>query len=435
MKKTINISIMIVASIAIILTAVLCTFAYYRVFREEVLEELAAYTRLLSDADPENISEYANELSKADIRLTLIDKNGEVIFDNVASDVESLENHRSRAEISDAIENGEGYSIRRSSTINRSNYYCAVKLHDGSILRTSKQTSSIYSIFGHAFPVVAVIIIVILIMCFAISHNLTKRILKPIKNTANHLSDDNIPDDTYDELRPIIDHIKEQHADLVHNADIRQEFTANVSHELKTPLTSISGYSELIESGMTDEASTRKFAGEIHHSADRLLTLINDILRLSELDTLTERTPGMEMTDIYEIALVCKEMLYQTAEKYGVNVYVFGEKTFVFADKAMMEELVYNLCSNAIIYNHPGGNVWITVEDNVLTVRDDGIGISEEHLDRIFERFYRVDKSRSKKTGGTGLGLAIVKHIVELHNAKIQVESTEGKGTVIKISF
>ena len=239
----------------------------------------------------------------------------------------------------------------------------------------------------------------------------------------------------YKELRPVMEHIRGQHADIIKNAHMRQEFTANVSHELKTPLTSISGYSELIESGMTNENDTKKFAGEIHRNSERLLTLINDILRLSELDISDGDSIQMEEVDLYDIALNCQAMLEPAADKQKVSIIVDGEKCMVRANKLMMEELIYNLTDNAVRYNREGGKVWINVSDGTLSVKDNGIGISKENQERVFERFFRVDKSRSKKTGGTGLGLAIVKHIIELHDARLIVESSESEGTEITVSF
>lgn len=219
---------------------------------------------------------------------------------------------------------------------------------------------------------------------------------------------------------------------------MRQEFTANVSHELKTPLTAISGYAELIEHGMASGADTVRFAGEIHNNASRLLTLINDIIQLSQLDSDTCKVEYTDV-DLYQVAEECVDMLKMNAEKQGVTMRLCGKPSIVFADRQQMEELVYNLCDNAIRYNKRGGSVTVTVNTEkthvFLSVRDTGIGISAEHQDRIFERFYRVDKSRSKATGGTGLGLAIVKHIVSQHGAELSLESQEGKGTEMKVVF
>jgi len=219
---------------------------------------------------------------------------------------------------------------------------------------------------------------------------------------------------------------------------MRQEFTANVSHELKTPLTSISGYSELIETGMATEADVHHFATEIHKNSNRLLTLINDIIRLSELDV-SEDAPLMEKINLAVIARTATDMLAINAEKNSVTLSYDGSHGYIYANKMMMEELVYNLTDNAIRYNNKNGSVDVSVKTVdgkvILRVKDTGIGIPKEHQERIFERFYRVDKSRSKSTGGTGLGLAIVKHIVARNNAQLDMDSEPGKGTDIKVTF
>ena len=219
---------------------------------------------------------------------------------------------------------------------------------------------------------------------------------------------------------------------------MRQEFTANVSHELKTPLTSISGYSELIESGMATDEDVVRFAGEIHQNANRLLTLINDIIRLSELDVSTQEVV-YEQLDLYAMAEKCVDMLQVNAENHDVTLQLSGKSAYVNANREMMNELLYNLCDNAIRYNKKGGRVDVSVEEMdtevVLSVKDTGIGISKEHQERIFERFYRVDKSHSRQTGGTGLGLSIVKHGATLHHAQINVDSDLGKGTKMELLF
>ncbi len=428
---------MIIASAAILMTAVFCTFACYRVFREEVRENLRICTRLLSDKEDirneEVLSRYASELYNDHIRLTLISREGDVIFDNVAR-VEGLDNHLNREEIEKAIENGEGYSVRRSATINRTNYYYAVRLEDGSILRTARESHSIINIFWNAVPLILLVILILLGVCYFSSRALTTLLLAPVEAIASDISH---PESihTYAELEPIIEHIRNQHNDILTHANLRQEFTANVSHELKTPLTAISGYAELIENGLAGEDDTQKFAGEIHKNADRLLTLINDILRLSEFDVLTESDFETQEVDIYEIAGSCMDMLEFKARKHDISIRLEGEKTLVMANRDMMEEVVYNLCDNAIRYNRPGGYVHICVSDHKLRVSDNGIGIPSEYQNRVFERFFRVDKSRSKRTGGTGLGLAIVKHIVTLHGAELSLESTPEQGTTILIRF
>ncbi|MBR6614613.1 MAG: ATP-binding protein, partial [Lachnospiraceae bacterium] len=242
----------------------------------------------------------------------------------------------------------------------------------------------------------------------------------------------------YKELTPFMTTIRQQHEDILKNAQMRQEFTANVSHELKTPLTAISGYAELINHGMASKETAARFAGEIHKNAARLLSLINDIIQLSQLDGGRKQMEFVNL-DLLALAEECVDMLALNAQKQNVTMQVLGRKSMVMADKQLMEELVYNLCDNAIRYNNHGGSVTVTVDQEnghtYLLVKDTGIGISKENQERVFERFYRVDKSRSKATGGTGLGLAIVKHIVSQHNATISIESEVGKGTEIRVDF
>lgn len=437
MKQFINIRIMILSTAAILLTAVFCTLAYYNVFRQEVMDNLKICIRLLSEKEmikeKETLESYAEKLYDDDFRLTLIRPDGRVVFDNVAK-VEGLDNHKSRVEIEQAMKKGEGESIRRSATINRTNYYYAIRLKDGSILRASRESHSMINIFWHALPMIILAVIVLVFSCYFISRLWTMRLLGPIEALADHIEQED-QDCPYPELEPVIAHIRKQHQDIVENAMNRQEFTANVSHELKTPLTAISGYAELIENDLTTREDTLKFAGEIHNSASRLLTLINDILRLSEFDISRPDNFEMEEVNLYDIAVTCGEMLELKAKDHDVTISVEGEKTLIMANKDMMEEILYNLCDNAIRYNKPGGRVTVLVKDKTLSVRDTGIGIPKEYQSRIFERFFRVDKSRSRKTGGTGLGLAIVKHIASVHGASLHMESQPGEGTEVTIQF
>ncbi len=217
----------------------------------------------------------------------------------------------------------------------------------------------------------------------------------------------------------------------------RREFSANVSHELKTPLQSIIGSAELLENGMVKTEDIPRFVGYIRSEATRLVTLINDIIHLSQLDE--DSSPVRESVDLYEVANEAVESLSASAEKKGVTLNLNGSSCFINGVRRYIYEIVYNLCDNAIRYNVDSGSVTVNVsEDNnntVLMVSDTGIGIAPEHQSRIFERFYRVDKSHSKETGGTGLGLSIVKHAAAYHGAKISMESTLGKGTEIKVVF
>ena len=231
----------------------------------------------------------------------------------------------------------------------------------------------------------------------------------------------------------ILDVTEKQKAEMM-----RREFSANVSHELKTPLMSISGYAEIMKNGLVRPEDMKNFAGRIFDEASRLSTLVGDIIKLSRLDE-ADGTLPTETVDLYEMACETKEQLFMSAEKNHITVEVSGSSARITGVPQVLGEMLYNLCDNAIKYNRPGGHVWMDVRCDgdcvVLKVADDGIGIAKEHQERIFERFYRVDKSHSKETGGTGLGLSIVKHGAMLHNAGMDIESTPGQGTRLKFIF
>ncbi len=371
------------------------------------------------------------------LRITWVSADGTVLYDNDAS-ADQLENHLDRPEIVQALESGEGESVRKSSTMNMNTIYYAVLLDDGSVLRLSSDVCSISSVFVTAFPAILLIAVVIILLCALIARFLTRKLLAPIDQLAEHIEDvSHTP--VYKELIPFVNTIRSQHENILSAARSRQDFTANVSHELKTPLTAISGYAELIENHMVDQEQETKFAGKIRQNADRLVTLINDIIRLSELDRSDEAQIVFEEIDLYEAARDRVDLLAVSAQNRNIRLSLEGESCMIHANRNMITELIDNLCANAIHYNNPGGWVSASVqkqeEKTVLIVADTGIGIPRDLQERVFERFYRVDKSRSKETGGTGLGLAIVKHIVELHGAEISLESEVGKGTKITVEF
>ncbi len=225
----------------------------------------------------------------------------------------------------------------------------------------------------------------------------------------------------------------------IKSEEIRREFSANVSHELKTPLTTIRGFGEMMENGIiSDEADVRKYGGTIYREASRLLTLINDIMRLSEIE---EENPHAlnESVDLLEAARDCEEILQSKAADHEVTIEINGTKTLVRGSRTYLTELLLNLMDNSVKYNRSGGMVRVTVDSLPecarIVVEDNGIGISEADTERVFERFYRVDKSRSKETGGTGLGLSIVKHVVSLHGGDLKVFSELGKGTRITVTL
>ena len=437
LKKKINFRFILIGCLTTIGMMILLTVVYYESFQKEVVDDLKSYTLELKKIgvfdEPQRI---IRKKGRESIRITVVEKDGTVIFDNCV-DVRDMDNHEKRPEVEQALEKGEGQAIRTSSTLNMSTFYYAVRLDNGTVLRTAKEADSVWSVFARSIPYVAVIAIVMLAAMFISSHRLTKSIILPIESMAKDMEHTG-QFQTYEEIQPFIDTIQQQHFDLLKSSKMRQEFTANVSHELKTPLTAISGYSELIENGMANQEDIIRFASEIHRSSNRLLTMINDIIRLSELDVV-ENAVDIENIHMGELAQQIVDMLQINAEKYEVTVRFQGGDGIIYANRTMMEELVYNLTDNAIRYNKKGGivNVSVRKEENrcTLVVEDNGIGISKENQERIFERFYRVDKSHSRQIGGTGLGLAIVKHIVAQHDAEIELDSRLGVGTKIQVHF
>ena len=440
MKKKINIRFIMIAALAIVVTALSAMLVYYNILKEQVFGDLKAYAHVIELL---NIDDLAAGIEKDpynpiddDLRITLIGAEGEVLYESLLNKDE-MDNHNERPEIIEAREKGEGEAIRYSATSGTHTFYYAERLQNGNVLRIGRDSVSVNRSMVNTLVIVLVIALCILFVCMGISHYLTKKLVEPIEKLATNimLVDEN---NVYEEIRPFVNTIKEQHVNIINNAQLRQEFTANVSHELKTPLTAISGYAELIGNGMTGKEDTIRFSNEIHSNANRLLSLINDIIKLSELDE-ADHQMEMERIDLYKLAENCVQMMQVTAEKQGIRLTLQGESAMTMANKGLMDEVFYNLCSNAIRYNKPGGSVTVTVgtkdERPFLSVADTGIGIPKECQERVFERFYRVDKSRSKSTGGTGLGLAIVKHIVAQHNAALHLDSELGEGTTIEIVF
>lgn len=281
-------------------------------------------------------------------------------------------------------------------------------------------------------------IIAVIAMSVMISVAITKSILKPIDELGKNLDNiDNVK--VYDELKPLVDALKQEKEKQKALDRQKKQFTANVSHELKTPLTSIAGYAELIEAGIAKEPDIKPFAATIRKQALRLVTLSEDIIQLSQLDENDEQGIVFASVDIYETARDCIEALSINAKAKGINITLDGESTFIRANPSLLEELIYNLCDNAIRYNKENGKIIIMISSDkhgcVLSVKDTGIGIEKKYQEHIFERFFRVDKSRSKATGGTGLGLAIVKHIAQIHGAQINIDSVLGTGTTITVHF
>lgn len=440
MKRKINTRLVLIAILAVLASTISTTIVYYNLFQRQIRNDLSVSAKLLkdthyfenSDINPDNI-DLSTDISE--LRVTWVDTDGTVLYDNDASTT-ALGNHSDRPEIQEAFENGVGECVRRSDTMNKNTFYYAVLLDNKTVLRVSTEAGSIWSVFLAVSPMIMLIVIIIVVVCIALSHMLTRQLIAPIEKMAQNMEDASM-EPPYKELVPFASMIRKQHTDILSAAKARQDFSANVSHELKTPLTAISGYAELIEAGMVDEEKQKHFILEIRKNAQRLLSLINDIIRLSELDR-TDSQSAFEKFDLNEIVSECMEALDVNAKNRQVTLEYTGEKCNICGSKEMMRELTDNLVQNAIRYNKPNGSVWVEVhggDQPRLVVKDNGIGIPADEQQRIFERFYRVDKSRSKATGGTGLGLAIVKHIVEIHDAKLSLESELGQGTTITVNF
>ncbi len=381
--------------------------------------------------DPAQLSAFVTD----DLRVTLISQDGSVLFESATD--QPMENHLTRPEIRDAIANGEGRDIRDSQTMGYETYYYALRLSGGDVLRVAQDAETVWSIYDATIPAIVLSCVALMLAAAVLAALLTKALVQPVLNMTEDLDhiQENVP---YRELIPFAESIHSDRILRENNEKMRQEFTANVSHELKTPLTSISGYAELIETGIAKPEDVPDFGRKIHSEATRMIQLVNDILQLSKLDTVSETgdAPVMETVDLLEVAKECVERQKLNARRAYISLTYLGESAPVLGSRALLDELCQNLCDNAIRYNRPGGKVQIITACNrdghcSLTVTDNGIGIPREAQASVFERFYRVDKSRSKATGGTGLGLAIVKHIARIHNARIKLESQVDVGTTI----
>lgn len=439
MRRKINRQLITIAILATVVTMALITMVFRQLLQQQIIEDLKSYTGLLIQADLyQNTDIYVPDFKSGNVRITWLDSDGNVLGDTDANQ-EHMENHAERPEFKEALQNGEGEAVRKSETLEDNTYYYAVKLEDGTVLRVSEAAQSTWKIIFSALPGLLISLIVMVIICVLLASMFARSIITPLKSLAANLDrPETAVISEYKELEPFMQTIRTQHEDILRAAKVRQDFTANVSHELKTPLTAISGYAELVETGMVQGEDVKRYAKEIHHNSHRLLALINDIIHLAEMDR-TEYEVAMRQVNLEELVRNNMESLEVSAGQRNISLRYVGEPAFVYGNPELLEELLWNLCDNAIRYNKENGIVKVQVEKHKerveLIVSDTGIGISAEHQNRIFERFYRVDKSRSKETGGTGLGLAIVKHIVAQHDAELLLESTPGVGTKITVSF
>lgn len=422
----------------ITITAVLILSVFYSYSDNQLKEQLRVVESVVENqlAQDDDTAFISNHIDK-NVRITLVAKDGAVVADSQES-ANKLGNHLNRQEIQQAIKNGEATVTRHSDTQEKKVYYFAKQLDNGNILRVSAEVKSIGKFFSDYIIYILLCIIVVIVTAVFVSMGITKSIVKPITQLGQSL--DNIDKFKSDEeLKPLVNALLQQKKKQKMLDKQKKQFTANVSHELKTPLTSIAGYAELIETGMAKPEDIKPFAGVIRKQALRLVNLSEDIIQLSQLEESDDEDMSFESVNLYEIAQRCVEALNINAINKCVTLNLTGEECYIRGKAQLVEELVYNLCDNAIRYNKENGNVTVTVtsleKGASVSVKDTGIGIPKKYQERIFERFFRVDKSRSKATGGTGLGLAIVKHITQLHDAKLEISSEEGKGTEIIVTF
>lgn len=545
MTKKIFQSILLVAGCVLLASLLIIMGFLYDYFGGVEENQLRNELSLAAAAVEDGGTDYLSRLTADRCRLTWIAADGSVLYDT-RTDAESLENHASRAEVSQALTTGTGESTRYSSTLMEKTMYYAQLLDDGTVLRISISRATVGMIAVGMIQPLLIVLIVALILSGLLARRLSRRIVDPLNSLDLEHPLDN---DAYEELSPLLKRIHRQHVEIqtqlrektdeftqitgsmreglilldehgsilsinaaaqmlfgadaqcvgrdfltiersheisaaiqaavtdghsevraeragrVYQFDIsritsdgkllgtvilafditeqefaernRREFTANVSHELKTPLQGIIGSAELIENGMVRPDDLPRFVGHIHAEAARLVTLIDDIIRLSQLDE-GDAMPT-EPVDLLAVSQEAAENLQDAAAARDVTVSVTGQPAVIPGVRRLIYEIVYNLCDNAIKYNRDGGRVDVTVAADAggssITVADTGIGIAPEHQSRVFERFYRVDKSHSKASGGTGLGLSIVKHAVQYHHGRIELESTPGTGTTIRVVF
>ena len=437
------------AVVAIVVTAA-ASLLYQSAFLEDEREQLAGECRtvasLLNLADDD--AELLGLLEFDDTRVTLIAADGTVTYDGLA-DASTMENHADRPEVMDALATGAGSSDRPSETAGYVSLYEAVRLDDGEVVRLSVDRASVATFLMQDFVLLAGLAVVVVAVSWLVSRRLSRRFVRPILAIDPSSGDGVAP---YEELDPLVTRLNEQHEELVQRmnaiqdaADMRRDFTANVTHELKTPIASIQGAAELIRDGIARPEDVQGFAGRIYKDAHRLSLLVSDILTLSRLDE-SERSGDREIfgaaerVDLMSVASDAVERLRGRArQKYDVAISLSGVSTPIMGNARLLDELVSNLIENAIRYNRPGGKVFVWVLPQggrpCVRVSDTGIGIPEEARDKVFERFYRVDKGRSRDMGGTGLGLAIVKHAATYHGADIRLDSKVGEGTTVTVTF
>ena len=384
-----------------------------------------------------------------ELRVTLIASDGTVLYDSYEL-ATSMANHLDRPEVQEALSDGVGESVRSSSTIDQVSVYRAELLESGNILRLSIDRDGVGNLLLEDVRVVAFIVCALVALSWIVARVLSSRIMDPIMHI-DPKHPGSARDEAYLELLPLVDRLEVQQERLQAQmrklqgvSEMRQEFTANITHERKTPIAAISAAAEMIREGIARPEDIPDFANRIYTESSRLSELVSDILTLSKLDEV-ERRGGHSFIGQIEpcdLMVVCHDVVRRhssQAHKAKVELVVEGTSARVMGHPKLLDELVNNLCDNAIRYNEEGGSVHVRtgLRDGrpFVEISDTGCGIAPDEQKKVFERFYRVDPSRSRNLGGTGLGLAIVKHAATFHRAHIDMESTEGEGTTITVYF
>lgn len=448
-------TIFVCAMSVILAFTVLGAFFVQNTLADATSANLSQETELIAAALNEQKEPIAflRSLDREDLRITLINRDGSVAYDNEASP-SMLPNHGDRPEVVEALESGSGSAERSSATLDEIMLYRAVALDNGQVVRLAQAQPGVAAILLSLVAPMLLIAAAGAVLSLFLARRESRAIIAPLQEV-----DLDHPrrsyEHAYTEMVPMLERIesqrqelKRQMAVLADNDRMRREFTANITHELKTPLTAISGYAELIANGMVEgEDDLRNFGGRIYREAGRLAALVNDILTLSNLDEAERATEGeavpigsTEPIELSRAITTVEQRLEQVARQSDVTIVRKTKPVVVEGVPRLIDELIYNLASNAIRYNQPGGTVTLRCGTNdeghpYLTVADTGIGIAPEEQGKVFERFYRVDKSRSKARGGTGLGLAIVKHAAVYHHASLDLSSELGVGTTITVTF
>ena len=545
MKNKIFRALVALAAMAVLVASGLITFLVSQDYFNETKKELAQEARYISMGLESGGNDFLNKIAVengSNVRITLIDKDGIVLFDNQA-EAKTLENHAMRQEIMEAVAVGAGEAERFSDTLDKTTYYYAVRLEDGKILRLARTIDSIYKSVLQMLPIMGGIVIVVAFLASIVARRVTFNLIKPLDQVN---LDEPLDNETYDELAPFLTRIAKQKRQLSKNLKklrdkqeeltiitnnmneglvllngqqnvlfinesaakifgfsakevigrniltvdraqevqdllqkvsqagkgeglyekdghfyqlsgssvngsgsviliydvtekmtaqkLRREFSANVSHELKTPLQSILGYAEIMKNGLVKDEDKQRFLERIHAEAGNMIELIQNIMELSRLDE-NKTLDEFEDVDLLKLAQSVTLRLKHKAQTKGVTLNVSGSSACVCGVQSILSEVLYNLIDNSIKYNKDNGRVDVKVQDGseevTVSVSDTGIGIGAADRERVFERFYRADKSHSKEIGGTGLGLSIVKHGVLFHKGRVKLESEPGVGTTI----